>query len=222
MFSEVLQKHREYASGEGINSVVYAFKNVGLRYCTLHETSLANNFYSTLLGRREGYVKRVLSLYACENAENYGWSLNQLISRSVWLFLCLDEWYTLSAYALHVHLSNHIPYSGKLSRTIIFTVFKDFTTTLKINSSKSYYSIESYDSLVDLRNLIHEIYCGEITLKIFCFENYLLYGILDRLIAIIIAMLNKQQTNKMTSSLYGIGKSLPCCNIICYKLEGMF
>ena len=28
----------------------------------VHETSLANNFYSMLLGRREGYVKRVLSV----------------------------------------------------------------------------------------------------------------------------------------------------------------
>ena len=58
MFSAFLQKHREYTSGEGINSVVYAFKNVGLSYCTLHETSLANNFYSTLLGRREGVCKK--------------------------------------------------------------------------------------------------------------------------------------------------------------------
>ena len=54
MFSAFLQKHREYARGEGVNPVVYAFKNVGLSYCTIHGTSLANNFYSTLLGRREG------------------------------------------------------------------------------------------------------------------------------------------------------------------------
>ena len=34
----------------------------------VHETSLANQyFYSTLLGRGS----------ACENAENYGWSLTQ-------------------------------------------------------------------------------------------------------------------------------------------------
>ena len=37
----------------------------------VHETSLANqHFYSALLGRRE------YALYACENAENYGWSLS--------------------------------------------------------------------------------------------------------------------------------------------------
>ena len=70
----------------------------------------------------------------------------------------------------------HIPYSGKISRTINFAVFEDFTTASKINSSKSYYSIESYDSLVDPQNLIDEMYRGEITLKIFCLENYPLYG----------------------------------------------
>ena len=43
---------------ELVNPVVYAFKNVGLSYCTIHETSLANNFYSTLLGRREGACKK--------------------------------------------------------------------------------------------------------------------------------------------------------------------
>ena len=58
MFSAFLQKHREYARGEGVNPVVYAFKNVGLSYCIIHETSLANNFYSTLLGRREGVCKK--------------------------------------------------------------------------------------------------------------------------------------------------------------------
>ena len=41
----------------------------------------------------------------------------------------------------------NILYSGKISRTINFAVFEDFTTTLKINSSKSYNNIESYDSL---------------------------------------------------------------------------
>ena len=58
MFSAFLQKHREYARGEGVNPVVYAFKNVGLSYCTIHGTSLANNFYSTLLGRWEGVSKK--------------------------------------------------------------------------------------------------------------------------------------------------------------------
>ena len=43
---------------------------------------------------------------------------------------------------------------------------------LKINSLKSYCSIESYGSLVDPRNLIHEMYRGEITLKIFFLKNY--------------------------------------------------
>ena len=61
--------------------------------------------------------------------------------------------------------SHIIPYSGKNSRIINFAVFEDLTTASKINSSKSYYSIESYDSLVDPQNLIREIYRGEITLK---------------------------------------------------------
>ena len=69
-----------------------------------------------------------------------------------------------------------IPYSGKFLRTINFIVFEDFTITLTINSSKSYDGIESYGSLVDPRNLICEIYRGETTSKIFCLENYLLYG----------------------------------------------
>ena len=50
----------------------------------------------------------------------------------------------------------YIPYSRKISRTINFAVFEDFTTASKINSLKSY--IESYDSLVDPRNLIHEMF----------------------------------------------------------------
>ena len=81
---------------------------------------------------------------------------------------------------MHIHTHTHkythtyIPYSGKISRTKNFAVVEDFTTASKINALKSYYSIESYDSLVDPENLIHEIYCGEITLKIFCLENYLL------------------------------------------------
>ena len=69
-----------------------------------------------------------------------------------------------------------IPYSGKFLRTINFAVFEDFATASNINSSKSYYSIESYGSLVDPRNLIREIYRGEITSKIFFLENYPLYG----------------------------------------------
>ena len=52
----------------------------------------------------------------------------------------------------------YILYSGKILRTINFAVFEDFTTASKINSSKSYYSIESYDSLVDPRNLIREMF----------------------------------------------------------------
>ena len=54
---------------------------------------------------------------------------------------------------------------GKFLRTINFAVFENFPTASIINSSKSYYSIESYDSLVDPRNLIREMYCGEITSK---------------------------------------------------------
>ena len=37
-----------------------------------------------------------------------------------------------------VCIAMYVPYSGKISRTINFTVFKDFTTASKINSSKSY------------------------------------------------------------------------------------
>ena len=82
---------------------------------------------------------------------------------------------------MHMHKINYketnLPYSGKISKTLNFAVFKNrFTTVLKINSSKSYYSIESYDSLVDLQNLICKIYHGEITLKIFYLKNYPLYG----------------------------------------------
>ena len=41
----------------------------------VHEPTLANqHFYSTLLG--EGGVCKEYALYACENAENYGWSLS--------------------------------------------------------------------------------------------------------------------------------------------------
>ena len=42
-----------------------------------------------------------------------------------------------------------LPYSRKFSRTINFTVFEDFVTASKLNSSKSCYSIDSYGSLVD-------------------------------------------------------------------------
>ena len=70
----------------------------------------------------------------------------------------------------------YVPYSRKISRTINFAVFEDFTTTSKINTSKSYNSIESYDSLVDPRNLIRETYHGEITSKILSLKNYPLYG----------------------------------------------
>ena len=72
----------------------------------------------------------------------------------------------------HFIICLNIPYSGKILRTINFIVFEDFTTSSKINSSKSYYSIESYDSLVDPGNLICKMYHGEITSKIFCLENY--------------------------------------------------
>ena len=61
---------------------------------------------------------------------------------------------------------NILLYSRKFSRTLNFAVFEDFTTALKINSSKSYYSIESFDSLVDPQNLICEIYHEEITSKV--------------------------------------------------------
>ena len=57
---------------------------------------------------------------------------------------------------------------------------------MKIYSSKSYYSTESYNSLVDPQNLICEIYRGEITSKIFCLKNYPLYGIIILMHAFII------------------------------------
>ena len=63
--------------------------------------------------------------------------------------------------------ASQIPYSRKISRTINFAVFEDFTAASKINSSKFYYTTEYYDNLVDPQNLIREIYCGEITSKIF-------------------------------------------------------
>ena len=49
--------------------------------CIYGKTGLANqHFYSTLLGRREGVcTKNTLDLYACKNAENYGWSLTKYI-----------------------------------------------------------------------------------------------------------------------------------------------
>ena len=53
----------------------------------VHETSLANqHFYSTLLGRGRRYVKEY-SLYACENAENYGWSLTKNPLTNVTIFI---------------------------------------------------------------------------------------------------------------------------------------
>ena len=67
-----------YARGRGYKSSSTLSKMLVLATVPVHETSLANqNFHSTLLGRREGVCKRVLySLYSCENAENYRWSLN--------------------------------------------------------------------------------------------------------------------------------------------------
>ena len=54
---------------------------------------------------------------------------------------------------------SYIPYSGKFSRTI------NFASALKIDSSKSYYSIESYGSLVDPQNLTRKMYHKEISSK---------------------------------------------------------
>ena len=42
-------------------------------------------------------------------------------------------------------------------KTINFAVFEDFATALKINSSKSYYSIESYGSLVGMGDIYIDI-----------------------------------------------------------------
>ena len=64
-------------------------------------------------------------------------------------------------------LAIYTPYSGKILRTINFTVFKDFTAASKINSSKSFCITECYGNLVDPRNLSRKIYCGQITSKIF-------------------------------------------------------
>ena len=74
-----------------------------------------------------------------------------------------------------------VSYSGKISRTKNFAVFEDFTTTSKINFLISY-SIESYDSLVDPRNLICELYRGEITSKFFSLKNYPLCGIVHSIV----------------------------------------
>ena len=76
----------------------------------------------------------------------------------------------------YIYIYIYTPYSGKFLRTINFAVFEDFATASKINSSKSYFSIESFGSLVDPRNLIREMYRGEITSKIFFLKNYPLYG----------------------------------------------
>ena len=48
-----------------------------------------------------------------------------------------------------------LPYSGNFSRTINFAVFVDFTATSKINLIIAY---KCNDSLVDPRNLIHELF----------------------------------------------------------------
>ena len=64
---------------------------------------------------------------------------------------------------------SYILYRGKFLRTINFIVFEDFASATKINSSKSYYSIESYGSLVDPRNLICDMYRKEIMSKITCY-----------------------------------------------------
>ena len=62
--------------GGGGKSSCTLSKMLVLATVPIHETSLANqHFYSTLLGRREGAFKEY-TLYACENAENYGWSLS--------------------------------------------------------------------------------------------------------------------------------------------------
>ena len=51
-----------YARGRGKSSCTLS-KMLALSTVPLHETSLANqHFYSTLLGRRERYVKRVATL----------------------------------------------------------------------------------------------------------------------------------------------------------------
>ena len=72
----------------------------------VHETSLANqHFYSTLLGRGRRYVKEY-SLYACENAENYGWSL------------------TNDPTTFYIHICDRICEKGSYTR-IQFCDFKD-------------------------------------------------------------------------------------------------
>ena len=58
---------------------------------------------------------------------------------------CICMYYYVCIHNTHSYMYTHVPYSGKILRTINFAVFEDFTTASKINSSKSYYSIESYD-----------------------------------------------------------------------------
>ena len=57
-------KSTESTLGGGSKSMqLYALKMLVLATVPVHETSLANqHFYSTLLGRGRGYVKRVLSV----------------------------------------------------------------------------------------------------------------------------------------------------------------
>ena len=55
-------------------------------------------------------------------------------------------------------IKTHLSYKF-FEDTLNFAVFVDFTATSKINPRKSYYSIHKCnDSLVDPRNLIHDMY----------------------------------------------------------------
>ena len=69
--------------------------------------------------------------------------------------MCAMKTIHLYAYCLYCY----IYCIGGTLRTINLAVFMDFTATSKINPRKSYYSIHKCnDSLVDPRNLIHDMY----------------------------------------------------------------
>ena len=68
-----------------------------------------------------------------------------------------------------------ILYSRKISRTINFAVFEDFTTASKINSSKSYWYRMLWQSRKSSKFHLWNL-SGRDNLKNFCLENYLLYS----------------------------------------------
>ena len=92
IFSIFARVQRVRQGGGGKSSCTLS-KMLVLATVNVHETSLANqHFYSTLLGRREGYVKGVRSvrLWKCWN---YGWSLSSLSVNHAGYFSCDEHTY---------------------------------------------------------------------------------------------------------------------------------